>query len=156
MSVEKVKEYFDRFGMKERVIELDELTGTVAQAASAIHTEERRIAKTMSFMTEGGAILVVTTGDMKIDNAKYRHKFGCKAKMLTAEELESFIGHAPGGVCPFAVPENVKVYLDQSLRRFESVFPAAGSENSFIELTITELEKYSNAAEWVDVSKEKA
>ena len=153
MAVEKVKAYFDQFGMRDKIIELDESSATVELAAKALHTEGARIAKTLSFIVDGDAILIVTAGDTKIDNAKYRHKFGCKAKMLTAEELDSLVGHAPGGVCPFAVPDSVKVYLDESLKRFETVFPAAGSSNSAIELTIPDLAKYSNAKEWVDVSK---
>ncbi|MBQ6779859.1 MAG: YbaK/EbsC family protein [Treponema sp.] len=153
MAVEKVKAYFDHFGMRDKIIELDESSATVELAAKALHTEGARIAKTLSFIVDGDAILIVTAGDTKIDNAKYRHKFGCKAKMLTAEELDSLVGHAPGGVCPFAVPDSVKVYLDESLKRFETVFPAAGSSNSAIELTIPDLAKYSNAKEWVDVSK---
>ncbi len=155
MSVEKVKAYFAQFGMEQNVIELDQSSATVELAAKALHTEGKRIAKTMSFLVNGKAILVVTAGDMKIDNAKFRHHFGCKAKMLSAEELVTLVGHAQGGVCPFAVPENVVTYLDESLKRFTTVFPAAGSANSAIELTIPQLEKYSNFCEWIDVSKPK-
>ena len=153
MGIEKVKAYFDQFGLRERIIELDESSATVELAAKALHTEGARIAKTLSFMVDGKAILIVTAGDTKIDNAAFRHRFGCKAKMLTAEELDSLVGHAPGGVCPFAVPDTVAVYLDESLKRFETVFPAAGSSNSAIEFTIPDLEKYSKAKEWVAVSK---
>ena len=154
MSLEKVKAYFDSLGMKDRVLEFDQSSATVALAAAALHTQEARIAKTMSFLVDGKAILVVTAGDTKIDNAKYRHRFGCKAKMLSAEELAALVGHEPGGVCPFAVGKDVAVYLDGSLRRFDTVFPAAGSHNSAIELTPAALEKYaSNGATWVDVSK---
>ncbi len=155
MSIEKVKAYFDQFGMRDKIIELDESSATVELAAKALHTEGERIAKTLSFMVDGKAILIVTAGDTKIDNAKYRHKFGCKAKMLTAEELDALVGHAPGGVCPFAVPADVTIYLDESLKRFTTVFPAAGSSNSAIELTIPQLETYTNHAEWIDVSKQK-
>ena len=153
MSIEKVKAYFDRFGLREKIIELDESSATVELAAKALYTEGARIAKTLSFMVEDKAILIVTAGDTKIDNAKYRHRFGCKARMLTAEELDSLVGHAPGGVCPFAVPDTVAVYLDESLKRFQTVFPAAGSSNSAIELTIPDLEKYSRCKEWVNISK---
>ena len=153
MSIEKVKAYFDQFGLREKIIELDESSATVELAAKALHTEGARIAKTLSFMVEDRAILIVTAGDTKIDNAKYRHRFGCKARMLTAEELDSLVGHAPGGVCPFAVPDTVAVYLDESLKRFQTVFPAAGSSNSAIEFSIPDLEKYSRAKEWVNVSK---
>ncbi|MBQ7157800.1 MAG: YbaK/EbsC family protein [Treponema sp.] len=153
MSVEKVKAYFDQFGLRDKIIELDESSATVELAAKALHTEGARIAKTLSFMVGDKAILIVTAGDTKIDNAKYRHKFGCKARMLTAEELDRLVGHAPGGVCPFAVPSDVKIYLDESLKRFQTVFPAAGSSNSAIELTIPDLEKYSAFTEWTDVSK---
>lgn len=155
MSIEKVKEYFDRFGIRERIIELSESSATVELAAKALNTEGKRIAKTISFMVNEKAVLILTAGDMKIDNAKYRHKFGVKAKMLTAEELEKLVGHQPGGVCPFGVPESVLIYLDESLKRFETVFPACGSSNSAIELTISELEKYSNFIEWIDVCKAK-
>ncbi len=153
MSIEKVKAYFDQFGLREKIIELDESSATVELAAKALHTEGARIAKTLSFMVEDRAILIVTAGDTKIDNAKYRHRFGCKARMLTAEELDSLVGHAPGGVCPFAVPDTVAVYLDESLKRFQTVFPAAGSSNSAIEFSIPDLEKYSRYKEWVNVSK---
>lgn len=155
MSVEKVKAYFDQFGLRDKIIELDESSATVELAAKALHTQGARIAKTLSFMVDDKAILVVTAGDTKIDNAKYRHTFGCKAKMLTAEELDALVGHAPGGVCPFGIPAEVKVYLDESLKRFTTVFPAAGSSNSAIELSIPDLETYAKPVAWVDVSKPK-
>ena len=154
MSLEAVKAYLSRFGIADRVLEFDQSSATVALAAAALGTEEARIAKTLSFLVGGKAILVVTAGDTKIDNAKYRHRFGCKARMLTAEELGALVGHEIGGVCPFAVGADVGVYLDESLRRFSTVFPAAGSHNSAIELTPAELEQYAaNGATWVDVSK---
>ena len=154
MAIEKVKAYFREYGMEERIQEFDVSSATVELAAKALHCEPQRIAKTLSFMVENEAVLIVTAGDAKIDNPKYKAKFGKKAKMLSLDELETLVGHAVGGVCPFAVNEGVIVYLDISLKRFETVFPACGSSNSAIELTIPELEKYSGYAEWVDVCKE--
>lgn len=153
MAIEKVKEYFARFGMEDRVREFAVSSATVELAALALGCEPCRIAKTLSFMLESGPILIVAAGDAKIDNPKYKAQFGAKAKMLTADEVEALIGHGVGGVCPFAVKEGVAVYLDESLKRFETVFPACGSANSAIELTIEELERYSGFASWVDVCK---
>ena len=153
MAIDKVKEYFKPLHMEDHILEFDVSSATVELAAEALHCEEKRIAKTMSFLVGEQPILIVTAGDTKIDNAKYRHFFGVKAKMIPGEEVEAIIGHVIGGVCPFAVNEKVKIYLDGSLRRFETVFPAAGSPNSAIELTIPELEKYSNFLQWVDVCK---
>lgn len=153
MAIEKVKAYFREHGMEERIQEFDESSATVELAAKALHCEPQRIAKTLSFMVENEAVLIVAAGDAKIDNPKYKEKFGTKAKMLSLDEVETLVGHAVGGVCPFVVNEGVKVYLDVSLKRFETVFPACGSSNSAIELTIPELEKYSGYAEWVDVCK---
>ena len=153
MAIEKVKSYFKEYGMEERIREFDVSSATVELAAAALHCEPQRIAKTLSFMVENQAILIVVAGDVKIDNPKYKAKFGKKAKMLSPDEVETVIGHAVGGVCPFAVNKGVKVYLDVSLKRFDTVFPACGSSNSAIELTIPELEKYSGYAEWVDVCK---
>jgi len=153
MAIEKVKAYFREYGMEERIQEFDVSSATVELAAEALHCEPQRIAKTLSFMVENEAVLIVTAGDAKIDNPKYKAKFGKKAKMLSLDEVETLVGHAVGGVCPFAVNEGVIVYLDISLKRFETVFPACGSSNSAIELTIPELEKYSGYAEWVDVCK---
>lgn len=153
MAIEKVKAYFREYGMEERIQEFDVSSATVELAAKALHCEPQRIAKTLSFMVENEAVLIVTAGDAKIDNPKYKAKFGKKAKMLSLDEVETLVGHAVGGVCPFAVNEGVIVYLDISLKRFETVFPACGSSNSAIELTIPELEKYSGYAEWVDVCK---
>lgn len=153
MAIEKVREYFKGFGIDNRILEFDVSSATVELAAQALGCEGKRIAKSLSFNINGDAILVVCAGDGKVDNAKYKATFGVKAKMLTPDEAVTLIGHAVGGVCPFAVNDGVKVYLDESLKRFETVFPACGSSNSAIELTISELEKYSAYIEWVDVCK---
>lgn len=153
MSIERVKTYFGKYGIEERVQELDVSSATVELAAAALHCEPQRIAKTLSFMVDGHAILVVAAGDAKIDNSKYKAQFATKAKMLSPEEVETLVGHAVGGVCPFAVNEGVDTYLDVSLKRFDTVFPACGSSNSAIELTIPELEEYSGYVGWVDVCK---
>ena len=141
MAIEKVKAYFAAFGMADRIREFDVSSATVELAAQALGCEPCRIAKTLSFLVEGQPILIVAAGDAKIDNPRYKAQFGTKAKMLTPEEAETMVGHAVGGVCPFGVNEGVKVYLDESLKRFSTVFPACGSSNSAIELTIAELEK---------------
>lgn len=153
MAIENVRKYFREFGIEDRIMEFDVSSATVELAAKALGCEGCRIAKTLSFMTDVGPILIVMAGDAKIDNPKYKAQFGKKAKMLTPDEAESLVGHAVGGVCPFAVNEGVLVYLDESLKRFETVFPACGSSNSAIELTLEELERYSNFSAWVDVSK---
>jgi len=153
MAIEKVKEYFNQFGLADRVQEFTVSSATVELAAQALNCEPCRIAKTLSFMVDGHAVLIVTAGDAKIDNPKYKAQFGTKAKMLTPDEVETQVGHAVGGVCPFGIKEGVIVYLDSSLKRFETVFPACGSSNSAIELSIEELEKYSGYAAWVDVCK---
>ena len=153
MAIERVKAYFKQYGIEEKIREFTVSSATVELAAAALSCEPARIAKTLSFMVDGKALLVVAAGDVKIDNHKYKEQFHTKAKMLTPEEVETLVGHAVGGVCPFAVNEVVKVYLDVSLKRFETVFPACGSSNSAIELTIPELEKYSGCAGWVDVGK---
>jgi prolyl-tRNA editing enzyme YbaK/EbsC (Cys-tRNA(Pro) deacylase) len=153
MAIEKVKEYFNQFGMADRVQEFDVSSATVELAAQALHCEPCRIAKTLSFMVDGHAILIVAAGDAKIDNPKYKAQFGTKAKMLSPDEVERSVGHAVGGVCPFAVNDNVTIYLDESLKRFQTVFPACGSSNSAIELTIEELEQYSAFHSWIDVCK---
>lgn len=152
MSIEKVRDYFRKYGMEERILEFPVSSATVELAAQALNIEGKRIAKTLSFAVNGGAILVVAAGDARVDNAKFKHRFGVKAKMLSRDDAATMIGHAVGGVCPFAVNEGVEVYLDESLKRFETVFPAAGSSNSAIELTIAELERYSGGT-WVDVCK---
>lgn len=153
MAIEKVREHFAGCGMADRILEFDSSSATVELAAQALSCEPRRIAKSLSFMLGEEPILVVTAGDAKVDNAKYKAKFGKKAKMLTPDEVVQFIGHAIGGVCPFAVNDGVTVYLDESLKRFSTVFPACGSSNSAIELTIPELEEHSGFTEWVDVCK---
>lgn len=153
MSIEKVREYFKTKGIEERIKEFDISSATVELAAKALNCYECRIAKSMSFKIDDKAIVIVTAGDVKIDNAKYKAKFHTKAKMLQFDEVEQMIGHRVGGVCPFAVNDDVTIYLDESLKRFETVFPACGSSNSAIELTISELEQYSSYCEWVDVCK---
>ena len=153
MAIEKVKAYFAAFGLADRIREFDVSSATVELAAQALGCEPCRIAKTLSFLVEGEPILIVAAGDAKIDNPRYKAQFGTKAKMLTPEEAETMIGHAVGGVWPFGVNEGVKVYLDESLKRFSTVFPACGSSNSAIELTIAELEKVSGFLSWVDVCK---
>jgi prolyl-tRNA editing enzyme YbaK/EbsC (Cys-tRNA(Pro) deacylase) len=153
MSIEKVKAYFASVGMEARVQELEVSSATVTLAAEALGCEPCRIAKSLSFMLDGRAILVVAAGDAKVDNARYKARFGAKARMLTPEDAVALIGHAVGGVCPFAVNEGVTVYLDESLKRFNTVFPSCGSSNSAIELTIPELEQYAPHAAWVDVCK---
>ena len=139
--------------MEDRILEMEQSSATVELAALAVGVEPARIAKTLSFKKGEETILVVTAGDRKIDNAKYKHYFGLKAKMLTPDEVLERVGHAIGGVCPFAVPKEVQVYLDESMKRFETVYPACGSGNSAIGLTCEELEKYSNSKAWVDVCK---
>ena len=153
MSIERVTAYFETLGIADRIRVLDASSATVALAAQALHCEGARIAKTLSFAGTDDVILVVTAGDMRIDNAKYRAQFGCKAKMLTPEEAVTRVGHAVGGVCPFAVNDGVGIYLDVSLQRFETVFPACGSSNSAIELTLEELWQYARPLGWVDVCK---
>lgn len=153
MAIERVKTYFRQYAMEEKIREFDVSSATVELAAQALSCEPARIAKTLSFMVDGHALLIVAAGDVKIDNHKYKEQFGTKAKMLSPDEAETLVGHAVGGVCPFAVNEGVKVYLDESLKRFDTVFPACGSSNSAIELTIPELEKYALPVQWVDVCK---
>lgn len=153
MAIDKVREYFKTKGIEDRIREFEVSSATVALAAQALGCEENRIAKTLSFHVQDKIVLVVAAGDARIDNPKYKAFFGTKAKMLAFEEAEELIGHAVGGVCPFAVNEGVEVYLDESLKRFETVFPACGSSNSAIELTLKELEKYSGFIAWIDVCK---
>ena len=153
MSVERVKEYFRGKGIEKRILEFDVSSATVELAAEALHCEGKRIAKTLSFHVGDRIILIVTAGDAKIDNQKYKARFGAKARMLSCEEAEPLTGHPVGGVCPFAANSGVEVYLDESLRRFGTVFPACGSSNSAIELTPDELEEHSDSLGWVDVCK---
>ncbi len=152
MSIEKVRKYFEKFGLENEILEFSASSATVELAAKALNTQEPRICKTLSFKTEDGCILVCAAGDARIDNKKFKNKFGLKAKMLNAEQVEEYTGHKIGGVCPFAVEkENVKVFCDVSMRRFKTVFPACGSSNSAIELTPEKLFEYSNSLDWVDV-----
>lgn len=153
MSIEKAREYLKARGFEEKIQEFTVSSATVELAAQALGVEGARIAKTMSFKIGEEAILIVAAGDVRIDNRKYKDKYHTKAKMLAPDEVESLIGHAIGGVCPFGINEGVTVYLDESLKRFTTVFPACGSSNSAIELTIPELEKLSQFTEWVDVCK---
>ena len=153
MAIEKVKEYFRELGIEDRIREFEVSSATVELAAEALNCEPCRIAKSLSFMVNGRPILIVAAGDAKVDNPKYKAQFGTKAKMLGYDEVESAIGHGVGGVCPFAINEGVSVYLDESLKRFDTVFPACGSSNRAIELTLDELEKYAMPTQWVDVCK---
>lgn len=154
MAIEKVQEYFRTFGMEDRIIVTKESSATVELAAQTVGVEPARIAKSLTFKVQEKPVMVVAAGDARVDNKKYKSFFGAKAKMLTAEEVLEFIGHAVGGVCPFAIPEDVDVYLDASMKRFETVFPACGSGNSAIELSLDELEKYSGSKAWIDVCKD--
>ena len=153
MSIEKVKEYFKKYNMEYKILEFPVSSTTVELAAQALNCEPCRIAKTLSFSVNDSPILIVTAGDAKIDNKKYKTFFGSKAKMLSLDEVTDKIGHAVGGVCPFAVNDGVVIYLDESLKRFETVFPACGSSNSAIELTPSQLEEYADIKEWIDVCK---
>lgn len=155
MSIERAKKYFSRWNLQDRILEFNVSSATVELAAEAVGCEPERIAKTLSFDVNDECILIVTAGDRKIDNTKYKAQFATKAKMLAPEEVEKIIGHGVGGVCPFGINEGVTVYLDESLKRFSSVYPACGSANSAIELSIEELEKYSNYKAWIDVCKER-
>lgn len=153
MSIEKGRAYFRQFGMEDRVREFDVSSATVELAALALGVEGARIAKTLSFKKDDSCILILAAGDARIDNHKFKDKFHMKAKMLAPEEVLSIVGHPVGGVCPFGINDGIDVYLDESLKRFETVFPAGGSANSAIELDLDELYKYSNAIEWIDVCK---
>ncbi len=153
MAIEKVREYFRALGIEERIREFDVSSATVELAAQALGCDGCRIAKSLSFSIFGKPVLIVAAGDARVDNGKYKAFFGAKAKMLTPDEAEELIGHAVGGVCPFALKDGVSVYLDESLKRFRTVFPACGSSSSAIELTIEELERYSGYLGWVDVCK---
>ena len=153
MSIERVREYFAQYNLQDRIQEFAVSSATVELAAEALHTDAKRIAKTLSFLVEDKPVLIVTAGDAKIDNSKFKSQFHVKAKMLGFDEVEPLVGHAVGGVCPFGVRDGVEVYLDISLKRFETVFPACGSANSAIELSIPELEQYSGFVSWIDVCK---
>lgn len=153
MSIERVREYFRTYGMEDRILEFPVSSATVELAAQAVGCEPARIAKTLSFLVDGQAVLIVAAGDAKVDNARYKAMFHTKAKMLVPEQVTELIGHAVGGVCPFGVKEGVRVFLDESMKRFETVYPAAGSSNSAIEMTMEDLERYSGYEAWVDICK---
>ncbi len=153
MSAEKAKAHLDKFGLADRIITFGQSSATVELAAKALGCEPARIAKSLTFSVNGAAVMIVTAGDVKIDNAKYKAKFGPKAKMLSPDEVTRLIGHPVGGVCPFGVNEGTEIYLDMSLKRFERVFPAAGTGNTAVDLSVEELEKCSLYKEWVDVTK---
>lgn len=153
MAIEEVKEYFRQFGITNRIMEFEGSSATLELAAAALNCQPARIAKTLSFIVNDQPILIVAAGDTKIDNSKYKARFGTKAKMLSPEQAVALVGHAVGGVCPFAVNDGVTVFLDESLKRFQTVFPACGSSNSAVELTIPELERYSHFSAWIDVCK---
>jgi len=153
MAIDRVREYFKQFGIAGRIMEFDVSSATVELAAMAVGCEPKRITKTLSFKIDEKPLLICVAGDAKIDNIKYKAKFGTKSKMLTPDEVREHTGHAVGGVCPFGVVKDIDVYLDISLKRFKTIFPACGSGSSAIELDISEMEKYSNYREWVDVCK---
>lgn len=153
MSMERARAHLKQWGAEDKIQEFETSSATVELAAQAVDCEPARIAKTLSFMVDGHAVLIVAAGDAKVDNVKFKTQFRTKAKMLTPDEVETLTGHTVGGVCPFGIEEGAVVYLDCSLKRFEHVYPACGSSNSAVQLTIAELEKYSGYAEWVDVCK---
>lgn len=154
MAIEKVRDYFARWGIQDKIMEFEVSSATVELAAQALHCEGARIAKTLSFLVGEESVLVVAAGDARVDNHKFKETFGVKAKMIPGDQVEERIGHAVGGVCPFGVNDGVKVFLDESLRRFDTVYPACGSSNSAIQLTVAELEKYAASQSWVDVCKD--
>lgn len=153
MAFLKAKEHLQKYGMDSRVMEFDVSSATVGEAAKAVGSSKGEIAKTLSFIVDEKPILIVVAGDCKIDNAKYKAYFHAKAKMIAFEDVESLTGHAVGGVCPFGINEGVEVYLDESLKRFEIIYPACGSANSAVKLNIAELEKASEFKCWIDVCK---
>ena len=153
MSIKRARAHIAKYGLEDRIRELTVSSATVALAAEALGCEPARIAKTLSFENGEGAILVIAAGDARIDNAKFKHRFGMKAHMLSAERVEPLIGHGVGGVCPFGIHEGIPVYLDESLKRFDIVYPAAGTAASAVMLTLSELERASEADGWVDVTK---
>lgn len=153
MSAEKAKAHLERFGLADRITTFNESSATVELAARALGCEPARIAKSLTFSVNGTPVMIVAAGDVKIDNAKYKARFGAKAKMLSPDEVIRLIGHPVGGVCPFGINEGAEVYLDNSLRRFDRVFPAAGSGNTAVDLSIGELEECSCSKDWVDVTK---
>lgn len=153
MSFDTVKQYLHSQGLEDRVIQFSDSTATVALAAEALGCEEARIAKTMSFLRKDKPIVIVTAGDVKVDNKKYKDTFGVKAKMVPYDQVEEYIGHVPGGVCPFVLNKDVSVYLDISLKRFDIVYPAAGDSHSAVRLSLNELQKLVMSIAWVDVCK---
>lgn len=153
MSFDKAKEHIKKFGLEENIMEFPVSSATVAEAAKAINCKEEEIAKTLSFIVSDTPILIVAAGDCKIDNSKFKAEFQTKAKMIPFDDVERLIGHSVGGVCPFGINENVDVYLDNSLKRFETVYPACGSSNSAVRLTLEQLEETSGYKKWIDVCK---
>lgn len=153
MSLEKAKKYLEEKGYADHIIELEDSSATVQLAAEALGVEPGMIAKTMSFLVDGEPILILTEGMARVDNRKYKDQFYVKAKMIPFDEVEGYIGHAPGGVCPFGIKDGIRVYLDESLKRFEIVYPAAGNDHSAVKLTIAELEEVAGACGWIDVCK---
>lgn len=153
MSLEKAKEHLKKYNLDNNVMEFKTSSATVTEAANTIGCQEGEIAKTLSFIVEDKPILIVATGDSKIDNSKFKGKFHTKAKMIAFDQVEELIGHAVGGVCPFGINDNVDVYLDESLKKYDTIYPACGSSNSAVKLTIKELERASNYKEWIDVCK---
>lgn len=153
MSIERVRAYLQPFGIADRILEPEQSSATVELAAQAVGCEPARIAKTLSFHVGEQVVLILMAGDAKVDNHKYKEQFGCKARMLGFDEAEELTGHAPGGICPFGIKDGIDVYLDISMKRFDTVFPAAGSSNSAIEMNMEELEKYSAGKGWIDVCK---
>lgn len=154
MSLEKAKEYLQKYGIEKRIMEFDVSSATVEEASKAINCKQEEIAKTLSFIVDNTPILIVVSGDSKIDNSKFKTEFHTKAKMIPFDSVEELIGHAVGGVCPFGINKNVEVYLDNSLKRFNIIYPACGSSNSAVRLTLEELEKTSNYKKWIDVCKD--
>lgn len=154
MSLEKAKEYLQKYGLEKRIMEFDVSSATVEEASKAINCKQEEIAKTLSFIVDDTPILIVVSGDSKIDNSKFKTEFHTKAKMIPFDSVEELIGHAVGGVCPFGINKNVEVYLDNSLKRFNIIYPACGSSNSAVRFTLEELEKTSNYKKWIDVCKD--
>ena len=154
MSLKKAKEYLQKYGLEKRIMEFDVSSATVEEASKAINCKQEEIAKTLSFIVDNTPILIVVSGDSKIDNSKFKTEFHTKAKMIPFDSVEELIGHAVGGVCPFGINKNIEVYLDNSLKRFNIIYPACGSSNSAVRLTLEELEKTSNYKKWIDVCKD--
>ncbi len=155
MSVEKVKKYFAAIGEPDKVVEFEESTATSEQAAQVLNCELGQIAKTLSVLVDKKPVLILMSGDMKLDNKKFKEKFSTRPKMIAVDEVENYIGHAVGGVCPFAVNDGVKIFFDESLKRYDFIYPAAGSSNSLVKLNLADLDKYIKSSGWVDVAKNK-